>query len=220
METLNTYREKVLHDYMGGLISKYGTNPDIVAQHVRHPSLTHELIARHQAPKELGLDHEQSIRYAVEQYIKGGSADAHIASTKETVDTLEDLAELQVLVNFDSDGNVVYESESDAVVEEVADPYDDEHFVNELVSGEKVYVWEFMDTLLVDISGLSEASANKVISKVWESRVDDGFFQVKFRYGDRLLEPKNFRVEDIDTIALTEFIKGVVQSDTQAGSRV
>lgn len=220
METLNTYREKVLHDYMGGLISKYGTNPDVVAQHVRHPSLTHELIARHQAPKELGLDHEQSIRYAVEQYIKGGSADAHIASTKETVDTLEDLAELQVLVNFDSDGNVVYESESDAVVEEVADPYDDEHFVNELVSGEKVYVWEFMDTLLVDISGLSEASANKVISKVWESRVDDGFFQVKFRYGDRLLEPKNFRVEDIDTIALTEFIKGVVQSDTQAGSRV
>ena len=120
-----------------------------------------------------------------------------------------------MLVNFDSDGNVVYESESDAVVEEVADPYDDE-----LVSGEKVYVWEFMDTLLVDISGLSEASANKVISKVWESRVDDGFFQVKFRYGDRLLEPKNFRVEDIDTIALTEFIKGVVQSDTQAGSRV
>ena len=51
MGTLNTYREKVLHDYMGGLISKYGTNPDIVAQHVRHPSLTHELIARHQAPK-------------------------------------------------------------------------------------------------------------------------------------------------------------------------
>ena len=105
-------------------------------------------------------------------------------------------------------------------MEEVADPYDDEHFVNELVSGEKVYVWEFMDTLLVDISGLSEATANKVISKVWESRVDDGFFQVKFRYGDRLLEPKNFRVEDIDTIALTEFIKGVVQSDAQAGSRV
>ena len=81
-------------------------------------------------------------------------------------------------------------------------------------------MWEFMDALLVDISGLSEVAANAVISKVWENQVNDGFFQVKFLYGDRLLEPKGFRVEGIDIVALTEFIKGVVQSDTQAGRRV
>lgn len=219
METLNTYREKVLHDYMEGLIQKYGKDPDAVAPHVRHPSLTHELIARYPAPRDLGLSHEESIHYATEKYIQGEAVNIHIDSTKENVNTLEDLAELQVLVNFDSDGNVVYESESDSVAEEAQDPYDDEHFVNELVNGEKVYVWELMDALCIDLSGLSVSAADEVIKKIWEHRDDDGFFRVMIVYGGEMREAP-FRVEDIDQIELTEFIKEVAKHDTSTGFRV
>ena len=77
-------------------------------------------------------------------------------------------------MNFDSDGNVVYESEPDSVIEETQDPYDDEHFVNELVNGEKVYVWELMDAICVDLSGLSVDAADEVIRRVWEHREDGG----------------------------------------------
>lgn len=213
MQTLNAYRENVLHDYMGGLIKSYGTDPDVVAAHVRHPSLTHELIARYPAPKGSGLAHEGSIRYATEKYIQGEQVNGHIGSTKENVETLEDLADLQVLVNFDSDGNVVYESEADSVVEETNDPYDDEHFIQELVSGEKVYVWELMDALCVDISSLSDNAANAVIKKLWDHRAEDGFFRVMFIRGDLMLDGK-FRVEDVDQIELTEFIKEVHSRDS------
>ena len=129
------------------------------------------------------------------------------------METLEDLADLQVLVNFDSDGNVVYESEADSVVEETNDPYDDEHFIKELVSGEKVYVWELMDALCVDISSLSDNAANAVIKKLWDHRAEDGFFRVMFIRGDLMLDGK-FRVEDVDQIELTEFIKEVHSRDS------
>ena len=57
MDVLNTYRDDVLHNYMRGLIQQYGRDPTVVAEHVRHPSLTHELIARYPAPRNLELDH-------------------------------------------------------------------------------------------------------------------------------------------------------------------
>lgn len=213
--TLNGYRDKMLRDYMNGLIQRYGTDPDVVSQKVRHPSLTHELLARYPLDKGVEMSHEEHIRFATEKYISGETANAQIVSTKENVNTLEDLAELQVLVNFDSDGQVVYEAEEDAVVEEVQDPYDDEHFISELVSGEKVYVWELMDALCIDISGLSDEASNLVIGKVWESMDPDGFFRVMFIRDEMMLDGK-FRVEDIDKIELTEFIKGVNTRDLQA----
>lgn len=208
METLNNYREKVLHDYMAGLIQKYGKDPDVVAEHVRHPSLTHELIARYPAPRDLDLDHVGCIRYATEKYMQGEAVNVEAPSTKENVNTLEDLADLQVLAQFDSEGNVVYETDADGVEEEVQDPYDDEHFVTDITKGEKVYVWELMDTLCVDLSTLNDDAANKVIAKMWEQRQADGFYKVMLVYGGRMID-SGFRVEDIDQIELTEFIKEV-----------
>ena len=66
MDVLNTYRDDVLHNYMRGLIQQYGRDPTVVAEHVRHPSLTHELIARYPAPRNLELDHVGSIQYATD----------------------------------------------------------------------------------------------------------------------------------------------------------
>lgn len=216
-QVLNEYRDKVLHDYMLGLIKKYGTNPAVVSEHVRHPSLTHELIARYPAPKDMKLDHVESIRYATEKYISGEQVSSLVEETHDHV-VLEDVNELQVLANFDAEGNVVYETEPDSVEEEVPDPYDDEHFINEVTLGEKVYVWELMDALCIDISGMPESVANAVIARVWEHRDTDGFFRVLFVRGDRMLDSK-FRVEDIDKIDLTEFIKEELKRGSQVESR-
>lgn len=214
LDTLNSYRENVLHDYMGDLLRTYGRDPDVVAEKVRHPSLTHELIARYPPPKDAGLEHEECIRYAVEKYIQGEAAITITEPSHEQDTVLEDLTQLQVLVNFDSQGNVVYETEADSVEEEVQDAYDDETYINSLVTGEKVYVWELLDAICVDITGLSEEGANTVIKRVWEHRAADGFFRVMFFRDEQLLDGR-FRVEDIDKLELTEFVKEVYAHDAQ-----
>lgn len=216
MEVLNTYRDNVLHDYMRGLIKEYGTDPAVVSEHVRHPSLTHELIARYPPPKGSDMDHVQSIAYATEQYIQGEDMSFTKETTKESVDTLADLADLQVLVNFDDNGNVVFETETDSIEEEVQDPYDDEKFVESLTSGQRMYVWELMDTICVDLEGLSDESCNKIIAEVYKSAVPDGFYVVMFVRNGLMLNG-GFRVEDIDTIGLTEFVKEVFANDTSPG---
>ena len=99
------------------------------------------------------------------------------------------------------------------------DPHDDEHYISELLTGEKVYVWELMDAICIDITGLSKPAADAVIKKVWEQRVPDGFFSVLFLYEDNLVDSK-FRVEDIDKIELTEFIKEVGYGCIEAGHPV
>lgn len=45
LKLLNDFRDGVLRDYMMGLYEKYGPDLHEVGMHVRHPSLTHDLIA-------------------------------------------------------------------------------------------------------------------------------------------------------------------------------
>ena len=213
LKILNDYRETVLEDYMQGLISQYGTDPAAVAAHVRHPSLTHELISRHPAPKAMKLSHVDAILYATTQYIEGNSGNFECVH-----DTLP-VVETEPLVRLDKDGNTVYETETDTIDEDMYDPNDDEHYVAEMTTGEKVYVWELMDALCVDITDLPEAAADAVIKKVWEQRAPDGFYNVLFLHGGTLVDSK-FRVEDIDKIELTDFIKEVSHGHIEAGQPV
>lgn len=205
LSTLNTYREELLHSYMESLVQQYGTNPEEVAAHVRHPSLTHQLVARYRPPKGSKLTHVEHIRFATEKYLAG---EAGIIEPREDTDILAGIVGQEPLINFDAKGAVVYETAEDAVEEEISDPYDDERFITQVTAGEKVYVWELMDALCIDISDLTEEAANSVIKKVWNHREPDGFFKVMFIRNDQMLDSK-FRVEDIDKIELTEFIKEV-----------
>lgn len=206
--TLDAYREHQLNSYMDGLIRQYGTNADVVADHVRHPSLTHELIARYRPPKGTDMSHVEHIHYAVEQYLKGAEVDTFIPTTKEDMlaEGMQDFTELDKLVTFDSEGNVVYESEEDAIEEDVTTLRDDEKQIFECTLGETIYVWTLLDSLIVDVSTLSKDVANKVIAWLWEYRVPDGFYGVYLNLGENVISAR-FRVEDIDQIALTDFIK-------------
>ena len=209
ISVLNEFRESELQNYMLGLLQKCGKDAANLAAHVRHPSLTHELIARYPPPKGSKLSHEECILHACERYLEGDQAQTFIPSTKETEhNVMEDFSELSKLVNFDANGDVVYEVSDDADDEDIQTVHDDEHFINMLTTGEKVYVWELMDTLVIDISDLEEANANRVIQWVWNYRDPEGFFRVMFQRGAMLIDSK-FRVEDIDHISLTKLIQEV-----------
>lgn len=206
---LDSYREAELDNYMKGLVQKYGTDPDVLAPQVTHPSLTHELIARYKAPKDMRLTHEESIHYACEQFLSGVKAETFIPSTKEEVEPgMQDFTELDKLVNFDAEGNVTYDAPEDEIEEEVQTVNDDEQAVLTAVLGEKVYVWVLMDSIIIDCSGMSTEAINKIIAYMWERRVDDGFYNIKLSLSNKLVDTK-FRVEDVDKIALTEYIKEV-----------
>lgn len=206
-KTLDDYREHEFVSYMDGLIQKWGRDPDTVAAHVRHPSLTHELIARYKAPKSMKLSHEESIHYAVVKYLEGSTADTTKPTTKENpTEGMSDFEELNRLVNFDGEGNPVYDMPEEEVEEDVQTLNDDEGAILGLVQGERVYVWMLLDTLLIDLTGFSKEDANKVIRWVWQYRVPDGFYNVKLQVGSSIVSA-NFNVEDIDTIALTDFMK-------------
>ncbi len=206
-KTLDDYRENEFVTYMNGLIAQYGRDVDAVANHVRHPSLTHELIARYKAPKSMKLSHEESIHYAVEQYLKGESANLAMPTTKEAPPPgMSDFEELNKLVNFDSEGNPVYETPDEEIEEDVQTLNDDEGAILGLVRGERIYVWTLLDTLLVDVTGFTKDAANQVLAWLWQYRVPDGFYDVRLMMGDSIVSA-NFRVEDIDTIALTDIMK-------------
>lgn len=211
-KTLDDYREHQFVSYMEGLCQKYGRDVDAVANHVRHPSLTHELIARYKAPKDMKLSHVESIHYAVEKYLEGNSGDTYRPTTKEVpASGMSDFAELDRLVDFDADGQPVYDAPEEEIEEDVQTFNDDEAAILGLVRGERIYCWTLMDTLLVDITGLSHDEANKVIGWLWQFRVPDGFYNVKLNMGDSIVDT-GFRVEDVDTIALTDFIKEMVSN--------
>lgn len=206
-KTLDDYRENEFVSYMNGLIKKYGRDPENLANHVRHPSLTHELIARYKAPKSMKLTHEESIHYAVEQYLQGSTADTSMPTTKENpTEGMSDFEELNRLVNFDSEGNPVYDAPEEEVEEDVQTLNDDEGAILGLVRGERIFVWTLLDTLLVDLTGFSKDDANRVIQWIWQYQVPGGFYNVKLQVGETIVSA-NFNVEDIDTLALTDYMK-------------
>lgn len=207
MSTLNHYREQVLHTYMHGLIKSYGPSPAKVATHVRHPSLTHELLACYPPPRDSDFSQEEAVVYATEKYMQGDQTPQN-NNIVSSVDALADVMDIQVLANFDANGEVVYESEEDSVVEDSVGVYEDEGYISSLTATEKLYVWELLDTLCIDISDMPEEKANLIIRRVWESRETNGFFRVMFLRNSNLLDAK-FSVEDLDKEALTIYIKEV-----------
>ena len=206
-KTLDDYRENEFVSYMNGLIEKYGRDPDNLANHVRHPSLTHELIARYKAPKSMKLSHEESIHYAVEQYLAGTTADMSLPTTKEQqVEGLTDFEELNRLVNFDGEGNPIYETPEEEIEEDVQTLNDDEGAILGLVKGERIFCWMLLDTLLVDITGFPKEIANQIIQYVWQFQTPNGFYHVKLQVGETIVSA-GFNVEDIDMVALTDYMK-------------
>ena len=194
---------------MHGLIEQYGNNPDVVADHVRHPSLTHELIDRFKDGfKNLDLDHVEQIHFATKEYMKkGGVGSVATRAEKEETKVMDkDLFfnQSENLYQFDKDGNVIYEEEPDE-----DDGYDisdsDTDYILYKTAGIVYKAWRMVNTIVLDVDNLSFDQMDQVIAKVWQSRKDDGFYKVYLLVNGKMVDTK-FRVEELDLNEVSAFI--------------
>jgi DNA polymerase I-like protein with 3'-5' exonuclease and polymerase domains len=199
---LNDYREGLLNDYMQNLINEYGNDPDRVAEAVRHPTLTHSLLARYRPPKH--MEHKEHIRYAVGMYINNTGAVEQVR--KEVEHKTEIFPELEELVNFNEKGDVIYDT-WDEETEDSGSWFDDEQFIEKMTGeSESVKVWELGDALCVDTSELEPDEINAVLSEMWKYRDDKGFYKVYILYADTLRDT-GFMVEDLPKSDIAKMIK-------------
>lgn len=214
LEVLNNYRDKVLNDYMHGLINEFGTDYKVVAEHVRHPSLTHELIDRFKKSIPKGMSHEESIVEATRLYIEGAQIESNDDAVRvyDSVMSEEDgkelFKEVEQLSTFDANGELIYEDEETAYDEE-DDPYsqwDDEAFMEHISTGEVIYCWKFADAIVLDVDSLIPANVDKIINECWACREEDGFYRVMLYYQGKMIDT-NFRVEDLPIEALNAEIR-------------
>lgn len=222
-ELLDAYRDKVLHDYMKDLIEKYGPDPYNVGMHVRHPSLTHELLDRFS--KELkgkDLTHVEQINFAAEEYMKQVANGEEEVEEETVVDEEPNVMDKYLfydqtenLYNFDKDGNIVYEEEQDED-EDVDVKYDDEDFIYKITDTHAYRAWRLGDAIIADISFVQRKDADKIIGAMWKHRDPKGFYSVKLSLDNKIIDA-GFRVEDIDTDWLNEFILNLEKEERAVG---
>lgn len=218
---LKEYRDSQLADYMADLISKYGTDYTVVGQKVRHPSLTHSLLDVYS--KELkgkDLTHEERITEATRLYIE------EFLSNKERHTSFvfdlkpnhykpsdKDLftEQLETTVNFDENGEVIYEYEDEEDMDVTDFNYDpDPDNILERVNNEPVYVWEFGDIITFDVQMLVPDDVNRILSYVYERTDANGFYKVYIIYQNKLINT-NMRVENMDVDEANKMLRSMCE---------
>lgn len=218
VDLINQYRDGTLHDYMTGLIAEYGTDYKVVGEHVRHPVLTHDLLAKYNKQlKGKGLDHVDAITEAARLYIEDMLNDAHETKSFVYVPANENISlrgnemfttGLEALVNLDANGDVIYADDNDE--DSLPDGYDmtdDEaqDFEN-FVSGDVNYVWELNDFITFDVQDFHEDDINKVLSYIFNHKDDKGFYKTYLIYEGKLVDT-GIRVEKMDTEEANALLK-------------
>lgn len=212
-QLLDSYREGVLLDYMNGLVKEWGTDYKVVSEHVRHPSLTHELIARYSKAIPKGTSHEESIEIATKLFIEGRETTDedednkivyHAAMTEEDEKNL--FAEAESLSTFDEEGELVYEDAEYNQDEDMWSQWDDEDFINAVASGEITYAWEFADSIVLDVEKLLPQRVDDVLKKAFEYNEANGFYKVLIYYNNKLVDT-GMKVEKVPLDTFNAMIK-------------
>jgi DNA polymerase I-like protein with 3'-5' exonuclease and polymerase domains len=187
LEDLNRYRGKRLKDYMDELIAKYKT-VDAVAEHVRHPELTHTLISVEIGKKE-EFEHLEAIHEATRRYMEGADVsniiqlyapeedDSEIASYEDLVEYME----------FDQNGEMV-----------VDDADEDEDDIDELVardfttSSKREFAVYMRDDVIIDLSDYTplDKKAEDINQSIAKLSGSDKPYHVVYFMNDRLLNSK------------------------------
>ena len=218
---LKEFRDAQLSDYMANLISKYGTDYKVVGEKVRHPSLTHSLLDVYS--KELkgkDLTHEERITEATRLYIEElksskGIEKEFVMDLKPIHHKVSDkdlfIEQLEASVNFDENGEVVYEDVDDEEMDALdfnSDP--DPESIIELVENEPIYVWEFGDLITLDVQMLVPNDVNKMLSYVYEKSDQNGFYKVYIIYQNKLIDTQ-MRVENLDIDEANTIVSNMVK---------
>lgn len=197
---LQEFRDGKLKEYMSELIKEYGTDYKVVGEHVRHPSLTHDLIANYHKQLDSDLSHEEKILESTRLYIEALMTDDNVTNksfvfnmdtgiTKPTSDKDLFQDQLEVSVNFDENGEVIFVDADDEDEDVLAYGYtDDPDDVIYRVSEKPTYVWELADAITFDVQQLLDSDIDKVLSYVYQHKDPNGFFKVYIIYKGKLVD--------------------------------
>lgn len=221
LELLDSYRLEELDTYMTGLIRQYGTDYKIVGQHVRHPSLTFELLKLYDKKISYDLEHEERITQAARMYIEDvlNSKDkntsllfkADLSSNDVVPDKDKFIQQLEPLVDFDKQGNVIFEEMEDEE-EDVFSYFDDESpdDIIDICKGKVIQVYEMADCIIFDLEGMVKDNVDKVLSYIYKRRDTNGFYSIKLMYSNKLIDT-GMLVEELDIDEANNFVLSLME---------
>ena len=140
----------------------------------------------------------------------GIQADIKTTSAKPTDKDLFS-EQLEPLVDFDKDGNVVYTDSNDEDDDIYNGFYDvgSDDIIN-LCNNKPQYVWELADCITVDCQDLKTDDINRVISYCFEHKVDNGFYSVNLIYNGSIVDTQ-FRVEELNIEELNNLVVSMLK---------
>lgn len=213
LKLLNAYRDKELEEYMEGLIKEYGMDYKVVGEHVRHPALTFELLNRYYKLIPKGMEHVDSITEAARLYIEDLSGEKRnelaVKEVKEKEVKVADkdvfVEQLEAMVNYDENGEVVFEDSEDEF-EDVYSYYDDEDpdSIIDFVENKPVYVWEIGDAIVFDVEKFGKDNVNAILAYIHQFSVPDGFYHAHIIY-NKLIDT-GMRLEEFDIEKANELL--------------
>lgn len=219
-EQLNAYRRRKLDVYMQELIAEHGTDYKVLGEKVRHPSLTHSLIENYS--KELkGFDgtHEELIveatRLYIEEMMNGPKAFEMVIDNTPAKPTDKELfgQQLEQMVSYDNEGNVVYYDETeedDDIFDNITD--EDAEEIIQRTNEAPQYVWELADMITFDVQELTNEDINLVLSYIFEHSAENGFYKCSIIYKGRLIDTK-MRVETLDIDEANKVVLSLLQKE-------
>ncbi len=222
------YQDTKLFTYMDNTIKEAGSlDANVIFDYVKHPTLTHDLIARFGPNKKYiakhgKMSHEDMIRFAIKSYIEwrkdnGGEA-LEVEGDKEAIyspDTESpNLAyEIETLLtdsfNYTQDGNVTEEvnDEDEFLVTEALDDEQLQAMPFESQDEARDYIYELFDAIIVDVEHLTEPQVNRVLGLLFENNDEKGFSEIKLLYHGELIDTKI----KCESVANAETIKDYIK---------
>lgn len=177
LEDLNAYRTERLSTYMNELIIKWKT-PEEVAQHVRHPDLTHVLISAFITKDETKMwSHVECILEAVKRYMNKSSISITSLQEEDDSKSLKDYSELEEYIEVDSNGQAIIpeDLEVEDDIETIPNNLLDVD-VDEITS----YVFYTLNEAIVDLSDLDMEQAEEVNQRIGAMSQDDAPYRVLY----------------------------------------
>lgn len=218
---LDGFREEQLHNYMHDLIKEHGMDYKVVGEHVRHPSLTHELLNLYNKSIPYDMEHVDRITEAARLYIEDLNSGKHntsafVAQLDETVTpTDKDVfaEQIEPLVNIDEHGNLLYEDNSESDDDVLGYWYDDNpDDIIDRTQNAIVYAWELGDVLTVDTKGLSNDEVNEVLKYLCVHNDDNGFYKTYLVYNNSLVKTP-YRIENVNVDEINELINNLLMKE-------
>jgi len=163
LQIINNYRDNQIRDYMESLIAEYKT-PEAVAENVKDPYLTHELVKRY-IKKSEKMSHEERIINSVHRFMDGmdiTSMDDSVIEVEFKDTYIDDNASINEYMYFNEKGEQIIEYDEDYIPDEEDDistvPTEFDIQYKEL---EEDYVIYTMKECIIDMTNFAASSTTR-----------------------------------------------------------